>query len=81
MSLPPVSPSYQSWNQYIEEQGAIVAAAQGITFQEGKASVKLLDVATPGRTDPDSPDYMVYNIFTTWNARTVSPTIGRPWRQ
>jgi hypothetical protein len=81
MALPPVPSSYQSWNQYIEEQGAIVAAAQGLTFQEGKASVKLLDVATPGRTDPDSPDYMVYNIFTTWADRTVSPTVGRPWRQ
>ena len=81
MSLPPVPVDYDSWNQYIEEQGAIIAAAQGLTFQEGKASVKLLDVATPGRTDPDSPDYMIYNIFTTWAARTVSPEIGRPWRQ
>lgn len=81
MSLPPVPSGYASWNAYIEEQGAIVAAAQGLTFQEGKATVKLLEVATPGRIDPDSPDYMIYNVFTTWPARTVSPTIGRPWRQ
>jgi hypothetical protein len=81
MSLPPTPPSYQSWNEYIEEQGAIVAAAQNLTFQEGKATVKLLQVATPGRTDPNSPDYMIYNIFTTWTARAVSPTIGRPWRE
>lgn len=81
MSSPPVPTGYDSWNQYVEEQGSIVAASQGLTFQEGKASVKLLDVATPGRTDPDSPDYMVYNIFTTWAARTVSPIVGRPWRQ
>jgi hypothetical protein len=81
MSLPPVPSGYASWNAYIEEQGAIVAAAQGLTFQEGKATVKLLEVATPGRIDPDSPDYMIYNVFTTWPARTVSPTTGRPWRQ
>lgn len=81
MSLPPTPLGYSNWNAYIEEQGAIIAAAQGLTFQEGKASVKLLDVATPGRIDPDSPDYMIYNVFTTWAARTVSPEIGRPWRQ
>ena len=81
MSLPPTPPGYSNWNAYIEEQGAIIAAAQGLTFQEGKASVKLLDVATPGRTDSGSPDYMIYNVFTTWADRTVSPEIGRPWRQ
>ncbi len=81
MALPPTPMGYSNWNQYIEEQGAIVAAAQGLTLQEGKATVKLLDVATPGRIDPDSPDYMIYNVFTTWPARTVSPTTGRPWRE
>lgn len=80
MALPPTPPGYDSWNQYIAVQGAIVATAQGLTLQEGKASVKLLDVATPGRTDPGSPDYMPYNLFTTWAARTVAPTTGRPWR-
>lgn len=80
MSLPPVPVGYDSWNQYIAEQGAIVAAAQGLTLQQGKASVKLLSVATPGRIDPESPDFMPYNIFTTWAQRTVAPEIGRPWR-
>lgn len=81
MSSPPVPTGYDSWNQYVEEQGAIVAAAQGLTFQQGKATVKLLQVAQPGRIDPNSPDYMIYNQFTTWSARAVSPEIGRPWRQ
>lgn len=81
MALPPTPVGYLNWNAYIEEQGAVVAAAQSISFQAGKASVKLLDVATPGRTDSSSPDYMIYNVFTTWPARAVSPTIGRPWRQ
>jgi hypothetical protein len=80
MSLPPVPSGYQSWNEYIAVQGQIIATAQGLTLQQGKASVKLLDVATPGRTDPGSPDYMLYNVFTTWAARTVAPTTGRPWR-
>lgn len=80
MSLPPVPSGYDSWNQYIEEQGAIVAAAQGLTFQEGKASVKLLDVAEPVRQAVGTPSYRIYNVFTTWADRTVSPTQGRPWR-
>jgi hypothetical protein len=79
MSLPPTPVGFSNWNEYISVQGAIVAAAQGLTLQQGKASVKLLDVASPGRTDPLSPDYMPYNIFTTWAARTVSPAEGRPW--
>jgi hypothetical protein len=81
MALPPTPSGYSNWNAYIEEQGAVIAAAQSLTLQQGKASVKLLDVATPGRTDINSPDYMIYNVFTTWPARTVSPTTGRPWRQ
>ena len=78
--LPPVPPSYPSWNAYIEEQGAIIAAAQGLTFQEGKASAKLLYVAMPVRQDVGTPSYNQYNIFTTWANRTVAPTIGRPWQ-
>ncbi len=81
MALPPTPSGYSNWNAYIEEQGAVVATAQSLTIQQGKASVKLLDVATPGRIDTGSPDYMIYNVFTTWPARTVSPTTGRPWRQ
>ena len=34
MSLPPVPPTYDSWNAYIEEQGAIVATAIKITSTE-----------------------------------------------
>lgn len=90
MALPPVPPSYPSWNAYIEEQGAIIAAAQGLTFQEGKASAKLLYVAMPVRQDFGTPSYNQYNVFTTWAAREVIPqpnpdpdtpvAPGRPWR-
>jgi hypothetical protein len=80
MSLPPTPVGYSNWNEYIEIQGAIVAAAQGLTFQEGKASVKLLDVAGPVRQAFGTPSYREYNVFTTWAERTVAPTEGRPWR-
>lgn len=80
MALPPVPEGYDSWNAYIEEQGAIIAAEQGLTFQEGKASVKLLDVAEPVRQSVGTPSYREYNVFTTWADRTVAPTTGRPWR-
>jgi hypothetical protein len=90
MALPPTPPGYNNWNQYIEEQGAIIAAAQGLTFQQGKASVKLLDVAEPVRQAVGTPSYRQYNVFTTWAARQVipQPTInpdvqtapGRPWQ-
>jgi hypothetical protein len=81
VSSPPVPTGYDSWNQYIEDNAPALAAAQSLSLQEAKASIKLLDVSTPGRTDTGSPDYMIYNVFTTWAARTVSPEIGRPWRQ
>jgi hypothetical protein len=90
MALPPVPTGYDSWNEYIEIQGAIIAAAQGLTFQQGKASVKLLDVALPIRQDLGTPSYRPYNIFTTWDDRQVIPqpnpdpdinvAPGRPWR-
>lgn len=80
MALPPTPAGYDNWNAYIEEQGAIVAADQGLTFQEGKASVKLGDVAEPVRQDVGTPSYREYNVFTTWADRTVAPTTGRPWR-
>lgn len=80
MSLPPTPPGYDSWNQYIAVQGQIIATAQGLTLQEGKGSAKLLYAAMPGRQNPSSTDYMPYNEFTTWAARTVAPTVGRPWR-
>lgn len=80
MALPPVPAGYDSWNAYIEEQGAVVAAAQGLTLQEGKASVKLLNVAEPVRQAVGTPSYREYNVFTTWADRTVAPTVGRPWK-
>jgi hypothetical protein len=80
MSLPPVPEGYDSWNQFIEINGAIIAAEQGLTFQEGKASAKLLYVAEPVRQAVGTPSFRIYNVFTTWAARTVSPTQGRPWR-
>lgn len=90
MALPPVPPTYDSWNAYIEEQGAIVAAAQGLTFQQGKASIKLLDVSEPIRSAVGQPYYRQYNVFTTWADRQVIPqpnpnpdvhvAPGRPWR-
>lgn len=80
MALPPVPPAYLSWNEYIEEQGAIIAAAQGLTFQQGKASVKLLDVSEPIRSAVGEPYYRKYNVFTTWAARALLPEPGRPWR-
>jgi hypothetical protein len=88
--LPPIPPSHDSWNQYIEEQGAIIAAAQGLTFQEGKASAKLLYVAMPVRQDVGTPSYREFNVFTDWSSREVIPdptdnpdvptAMGRPWR-
>ena len=80
MALPPTPEGYLNWNQYIEEQGAITADQQGLTLQQGKASVKLLDVAEPARQATGTPSYREYNVFTTWADRTVAPTTGRPWR-
>lgn len=90
MALPPTPVGYDNWNEYIAEQGLIVAAAQGLTYQQGKASVKLLDVAEPVRQDVGTPSYREYNVFTTWADRQVIPqpnpdpdvdvAPGRPWR-
>lgn len=88
--LPPVPAGYLSWNAYITAQGAIIAAAQGLTLQEGKAAVKLLEVAKPIRQAVGTNPYRQYNAFTTWAARQVIPTPtnnpdlpiapGRPWK-
>lgn len=80
MSLPPVPPGFDSWNEFIEFQGTIIASQQGLTLQEGKGSAKLLYAAMPRRQAFGTPDYMPYNVFTTWADRTVAPTIARPWR-
>ena len=78
--LPPTPAGYDNWNAYIEEQGAIIAAAQGLTFQEGKASAKLLYVAMPVRQAAGTLSYRDYNVFTTWAARALVPDEGRPWK-
>lgn len=79
MSLPPIPIYYSSWNDYIESNAPALAASQGLTLQEAKASLKLLDVAEPVRQAIGTPSYRIYNQFSTWDNRTVSPTIGRPW--
>ena len=79
MSLPPTPAGYDNWNQYITDNAPALMSSQGLTFQEAKASLKLLDVAMPVRQAVGTPSYRQYNVFTTWANRTVSPTIGRPW--
>jgi hypothetical protein len=79
MALPPTPVGYVSWNSYIELNAPALAAAQGLTLQEAKASLKLLYVAEPVRQAVGTPSYRIYNQFTTWADRTVSPVIGRPW--
>lgn len=79
MSLPPTPDGYSNWNEYITENAPSLMVSQGLTFQEAKASLKLLDVAMPVRQDIGTPSYREYNVFTTWADRTVAPTVGRPW--
>lgn len=80
MALPPTPSGYDSWNNYIEINAPALMVSQGLTFQEAKASIKLLEVAMPVRQDFGTPSYRIYNEFTTWADRTVAPTLGRPWR-
>ena len=90
MSLPPTPPGFTNWNDYIETNAPALAAAQGLTLQQAKASLKLGDVAKPVRVAVGTPSYRVYNVFTTWAARSVIPqpttnpdiptALGRPWR-
>lgn len=79
MSLPPTPADYDNWNSYIEINAPALAAEQDLTLQEAKASLKLLYVAEPVRQAVGTPSYRIYNVFTTWADRTVSPTVGRPW--
>ena len=79
MSLPPTPVGYSNWNEYITVNAPDLMISQGLTFQEAKASLKLLDVAEPVRQSVGTPSYRIYNVFTTWADRTVSPTVGRPW--
>jgi len=80
MALPPVPMGYNSWNEYIETEAPALAVAQGLTLQQAKASIKLLEVAEPIRSAVGEPYYRDYNLFTTWAARALLPALGRPWR-
>ena len=90
MALPPTPVGYDNWNDYIETNAPALSVAEGITLQEAKASIKLLDVSEPIRSDSGQPYYRQYNVFTTWAARQVIPqpnpdpdvdvAPGRPWR-
>jgi hypothetical protein len=80
MALPPTPVGYDNWNDYIETNAPALAIAEGLTLQEAKASIKLLDVSEPIRSDLGQPYYRIYNVFTTWADRALSPDAGRPWR-
>ena len=80
MALPAVPAGYDSWNDYIETNAPALAASQGITLQQAKASLKLLYVAEPIRSSVGQPYYRQYNVFTTWAKRAVLPAAGRPWK-
>lgn len=90
MALPPTPAGYTNWNDYIETNAPAIATAQGLTIQQARASIKLLDVAEPVRTATGTPSFRIYNVFTTWASRQVIPqpttnpdvqvAPGRPWR-
>jgi hypothetical protein len=80
MALPAVPVGYTSWNAYIEAEAPALALAEGITLQQAKASIKLLEVAKPIRSAVGEPYFRQYNVFTTWADRAVLPAAGRPWK-
>jgi hypothetical protein len=80
MALPPTPVGYDNWNDYITTNAPALAAAQGITLQQAKASLKLLYVSEPIRSAVGEPYYRQYNVFTTWADRAVLPAAGRPWK-
>lgn len=80
MAIPATPATYQSWNDYIKTNAPALAAAEGITLQQAKASIKLLQVAKPIREAVGQPYYRAYNKFTNWNSRAVVPDAGRPWK-
>jgi len=80
MALPPVPIGYDSWNDYIETEAPALAIAEGLTLQQAKASIKLLLVSEPIRSDFGQPYYRLYNVFTTWADRAILPAEGRPWK-
>jgi len=79
MALPPVPAGYDNWNDYIETNAPALVSAS-LTLQEAKAQLKLSLVSAPIRAAVGQPYYRQLNIFTTWAARSVLPTVGRPWR-
>lgn len=80
MALPPTPVGYDNWNAYIEANAPALATSQGITIQEAKASLKLLEVSEPIRSAVGQPYFRQYNVFTTWAARALLPDLGRPWK-
>lgn len=77
--LPPVPPSYLSWNEYIEDNAPALVGPT-LTLQEAKAQLKLSLVSQPIRSAAGQPYYRQYNVFTTWSARALLPDAGRPWK-
>lgn len=80
MALPPTPVGYDNWNDYIEINAPALAVSEGITLQEAKASIKLLEVSQPIRSAVGQPYYRQYNVFTTWADRALLPLPGRPWK-
>jgi hypothetical protein len=80
MALPPTPAGYQNWNEYIEVNAPALAASEGLTIQQARASLKLLDVSEPIRSSAGEPYYRIYNVFTDWASRSLLPNPGRPWR-
>ena len=80
MALPSVPEGFDNWNAYIKAEAPALAAAEGITLQEAKASLKLLEVSQPIRSAVGEPYFRQYNVFTTWADRAVLPAAGRPWK-
>lgn len=80
MALPATPPGYNNWNEFIQVNAPALAVAQGITIQQARASLKLLYVSEPIRSDVGMPYYRQYNVFTTWADRAQSPLPGRPWK-
>lgn len=80
MALPPTPPGYDNWNDYIQTNAPALAAAQGLTIQEARGSLKLLYVSEPIRSAVGQPYYRIYNVFTTWANSAPYPDPGRPWR-
>lgn len=79
MALPPTPPGYNNWNQYISVNAPAIAAAQGITLQQAKESIKCGNVAMPVRQAVGTPSFRIYNVWIDYASSTHAPTEGRPW--